>query len=128
MTATRLRSEDELNKAIEKLDLLLVRAGSLTSDEQAALDYLTHQIREHEAQNIGMPKASNVDVLKLLLDSHDISMRELSSRTGVQDSAILGFLNGAGLLASEDGIKIARHFNLRSDFFCNVEATVVHRE
>jgi antitoxin component HigA of HigAB toxin-antitoxin module len=128
MTAAKLRSEDDLNEAIEKLDLLLVRTGSLTSEEQAALDCLTDQIREYEAQNIEMPRVSNVDVLKFLLESHNISTKELSSRTGVQDSAILDFLNGGGVLIPEDGIKIARQFNLRSDFFSSVEATAVHGE
>ncbi len=128
MTAAKLRSEDDLNEAIQKLDLLLVRTGSLTSEEKAAIDCLTHQIREYEAQNIEIPRVSNVDVLKFLLDSHNINTKELGSKTGVQDSAILDFLNGGGALVPEDGIKIARHFNLRSDFFGNVEATAVHGE
>jgi HTH-type transcriptional regulator/antitoxin HigA len=73
-----LRSEQEYDLAVERLNRLLDEVGT---DEQhplyTLLDTLGTLIRAYEEEHYPMPECSGVDVLRFLMEEHDLTQSDL---------------------------------------------------
>jgi HTH-type transcriptional regulator / antitoxin HigA len=73
-----LRNEQEYDRAVERLNRLLDEVGT---DEQhplyTLLDTLGTLIHAYEEEHHPIPECSGVDVLRFLMDEHDLTQSDL---------------------------------------------------
>lgn len=88
-----IRSDQELETATalaERLDF----SEALHDDEREYLDVLLTLIEQYEHEHYPIPDASDVDVLKMLIDSNSYSQNDVAAGTGIAVSTISEILHG----------------------------------
>ncbi len=113
----KIRSKEDLDLAIKKLDALVARAQSLSSKEQVLLRKLTERVRDYEETHCPIPEVSNAAILNHLLQTNAMTPKQLAEATGVSSSIIAALLRGDAKMSPNHASKIARRFRLRSGVF-----------
>lgn len=116
-TARRIDSEAALDRAIARVDSLLDKKQSLSKSETRELDELGEAVREYEEMNLRVPSPSQANVLRFLMDAHNLAVPALSRVTGVPQATLDAVLTGRGQLHGKDAQKVASHFRLRATVF-----------
>src|SRR6266851_201037 len=98
-TKAGIQSEAGLDQAIELLDFLLSRKGTLSVSEKKAIEYLSDLIKEYEDRQHSIPDVDPGNVLNYLLESHDMSAEALARLTHVPAFVIRGVLSGTTQLS-----------------------------
>jgi HTH-type transcriptional regulator/antitoxin HigA len=111
-----IRSDAELDQAVEMVDALLDR-GDLSPAEEDYLDVLGDLIERYEAEAHPMPAVSDAAILRHLIEAKGSSQREVSKATGIADSTISEVLKGKRPLNRGHIGKLARYFNVSPDAF-----------
>lgn len=88
-----LRSDVELDQAIEVVNGLIDR-GKLSPDEDDDLDVLGDLIRRYETEHHPMPAVSDSDMLRFLVESHEVALSRVAKETRVAVFTISEILVG----------------------------------
>lgn len=107
-----LRSDAELDEAIQVLDRLLSRKKPLDEQEQGYLDSLSHEIRHYEDANLPMPVVSGAALLRHLIDARDATLSDVALGSGIAVSTISSVLNGKRQLNRNHIEKLAHYFGV----------------
>jgi HTH-type transcriptional regulator / antitoxin HigA len=107
---TQIRDDKQLAEAQSVIDRLLEQ--HLDKGEQAYLDVLTDLIEDFEEKHVPIPDASEADVLRELMRSHDLSQPKLAKAVGIAQSTISAILTGNRALTKAHLVKLARFFNI----------------
>src|SRR5271165_3271185 len=83
-----IRFELEYGQAIAMLDRLSDLGNNRTSDETEYLLSLTVFVKKYEDEHHVMPPVSGVDMLRYLLETHNVTQSSLASATGLAVSTI----------------------------------------
>lgn len=114
-----LRSDEELDEAIEVLDNLLVRKKPLDPQEQGYVDSLSNEIRRYEEANIPMPAVTSAGLLRHLIDSRNATLSEVTMKAGIAVSTISSVLSGKRQLNLRHIEKLANYFGVAPKVFLN---------
>ena len=113
-----IRNVPELRKAHAVLDQLLVHEP-LDDGEEAYLNALSDLIEHFEEHHVKLPKASDSDVLRHLMESHRLSQTELSNALQISKSIVSELLNGKRQLSRSHIDAVANYFHISRDCFAN---------
>jgi HTH-type transcriptional regulator/antitoxin HigA len=105
-----LRNDSDLGAAQAVLDALL--RAVLDAGGRDYFDALTDLIETYEREAHPMPDAPESDVLRLLMESNNLSQSQLAEKVGIAQSTISAVLNGTRGLTRLHIVKLARFFNV----------------
>ncbi len=112
-----IRSESEYRQAIAMLDGLSDLGNDRTVDETEYLLSLTVFVKKYEDEHHLMPPVSGVDMLRYLLETHNVTQSALASATGLAVSTISEILAGKRKLGLKHIAKLARFFGVKQAVF-----------
>jgi HTH-type transcriptional regulator/antitoxin HigA len=110
-----IRDDAHLEEALAMIDRLL--GMDLDGEAQGYLDVLTDLVEAYEDEHVSMPRASEADVLRLLMQSNKISQSKLSKQLGIAQSTISNVLRGVRSLTKDQVVLLARYFNVGPGVF-----------
>jgi HTH-type transcriptional regulator/antitoxin HigA len=94
----------------------------LNEDQEDYLDLVSDLVDEYDRATRRQPKeASPIDVLKLLLEQHKVSARELSRILGKDESLGSLILTGRRSITVEHSKMLGEHFNVKPSVFLGLE-------
>ena len=106
-----IRSDDELDRAIEMVDELIDR-DELGGDERDYLDVLGDLIEHYETEAHPMPPATDAEVLAHLIEAKGVSQAEVARETGIAESTVSEVLAGKRSLSRSHIGRLARYFHV----------------
>jgi HTH-type transcriptional regulator/antitoxin HigA len=115
---THIRDDDHLDAAQEMIDRLLEE--NLDEGGQAYLDVLTDLVETYEDEHHPIPDASEADVLRALMRSHDLSQGKLGEAVHISQSTLSAVLNGTRSLTKGQVIRLAKFFHVSPAAFLPV--------
>ena len=107
---TQIRDDLHLTEAQTVIDRMLEK--HLDHGEQAYLDVLTDLVEDYEEKHVLIPDASETDVLRELMRSHELSQPKLAKAVGIAQSTISAVLTGNRTLTKAQIVKLAKFFNV----------------
>ena len=110
-----IHSEEQLvqyTDALEKLTSLEHPSPS----EAEAIDLLTLLITSYEEEHYPIPKASAVEVVRFLLDQHNLKQRDLAGIFGGEPQVSM-FLSGQRRLTIQQIQGLSERFHVSADVF-----------
>src|SRR5579884_2295115 len=107
---TRIQDDQHLDEALQVIDRLL--PSQRDDGAQQYLDVLTDLVEAYEEEHIEVPDASEADVLRALMQSHQLSQARLAKQTGIAQSTISAVLNGDRSLTKAQVSRLARLFGV----------------
>ncbi len=111
-----IRSDDELDEAIEVVDSLLSR-GALAPEEEDYLEVLSDLVQRYESEAHPLAPVSDAEMLRHLIEAKGVSQSRVSRETGIADSTISEVLRGKRSLNRSHIGKLARYFKVSADVF-----------
>lgn len=111
-----LRSERDLDRAVEMIDALLARRR-LDAGERDYLDVLSDLVESYEEHHHPIEPASDAEMLAFLLDIKQLRQNDLASATGIASSTISEVLAGKRHLTRQHIEKLAAHFRVDPGVF-----------
>jgi HTH-type transcriptional regulator/antitoxin HigA len=106
----RIRDDAHLEGALAVVDDLLRR--DLDAGAQEYLDALTQLIEVYEAQAVPIPDARPADLLRLLMQSNDVTQAQLAKAINIAQSTVSAILNGEREPTRSHIAKLAHHFGV----------------
>jgi HTH-type transcriptional regulator / antitoxin HigA len=106
-----IRSDDELDRAIEMVDELIDRID-LGVDERDYLDVLSDLIERYEAESHPILAAPDAVVLAHLIEAKGVSQADVAREAGIAESTISEVLGGKRNLNRTQIGRLARYFNV----------------
>ncbi len=88
-----IRSDAELDQAVATINSLIDR-DQLEPGEQDYLDVLADQVERYENEQHPLPAVSEADMLRHLIEAHDVTQLKLATETGIAESTISQILSG----------------------------------
>jgi HTH-type transcriptional regulator/antitoxin HigA len=111
-----IRSESELDRAIEVIDSLIARED-LDSGQEDYLDVLGDLVHKYEAEHDPMVAVSDADMVRFLLESNEMAQTELAQRSGIAESSISEILAGKRKLSRRHIAALSRVFRVSPAVF-----------
>ncbi|MDZ4851496.1 MAG: hypothetical protein SGI77_19575 [Pirellulaceae bacterium] len=111
-----IKGDSELGRAQLILDELF-EYEPLNEGEEAYLDALSDLIEHYEEHNVHLPVASDADVLRHLMESHDLNQREFAERIDVPKSVVCDVLKGRRKFTRHQLDNVAKFFSISKDIF-----------
>ena len=112
-----IRSHEELDAAITRLNELLARSKSLTEEEYDYLECLSHEIEYYEEENIPMRRVGPPESIRRLIETRELTASEVARGAGIAVSTLSAILNGKRKLNLDHIARLARYFRLEQAFF-----------
>jgi len=112
-----IRSESEYGQAIAILDCLSHLENDRTADVTEYLLSLAVFVQKYEDEHHPMPPVLGVDMLRYLLETHNVTQSRLASATGLAVSTISEILAGKRKLALKHIPVLARFFGVQQGVF-----------
>lgn len=113
---TSVRSEKDYAQARATIETLLDEIGDNEDHPLAdVLDYLADQVAAYEDDHSPIPDAEPKEVLRFLMDQHDLKQEDLSDCA--PQSRVSDILNGRRGISKDIAKKLARRFNVSADLF-----------
>jgi HTH-type transcriptional regulator / antitoxin HigA len=112
----RIHSDAELDEAIAIIDELVTR-DDLAPGENDYLDVLSDLVYKYETDEHPIPPASDAEVLRYLMDSHNLNQVQLAAATGIPVSSISEVLSGKRGLSRHNIGVLSRHFHVSPAVF-----------
>jgi HTH-type transcriptional regulator / antitoxin HigA len=106
-----LRSDEELDRAIEVIDSLIGRGG-LDQGEQDYLDVLSNVVEQYETEEHPMRPVTDAEMLRHLIAARGITQKQLASDVGIAMSTISQVLHGRRTLNRDHIGALARYFSV----------------
>ena len=111
-----IRSDEELDQAVEIIDSLLSQK-TLVADEEDYLDVLSDLVRRYESEAHPMAPVSDAELLRHLTEAKGVSQTDVSQATGIAVSTICEVLAGKRALNRNHIGKLARYFQVSPEIF-----------
>jgi HTH-type transcriptional regulator / antitoxin HigA len=111
-----VRSESELDRAIEVIDSLVIR-DHLDSGQEDYLDVLGDLVHKYEADHEPIAAVSDADMVRFLLESSEMAQAELAKQSGVAESTISEILAGKRKLSRRHIAGLSRVFHVSPAVF-----------
>ncbi len=112
-----IRSESDYGQAITMLDRLSDLGNDRTADETEYLLSLTVFVKKYEDEHDPMPPVSGVDMLRHLLETHNVTQSTLASATGLAVSTISEILAGKRKFGLKHIAALAGFFGVQQAVF-----------
>jgi HTH-type transcriptional regulator/antitoxin HigA len=112
-----IRSESEHGQAITMLDHLSDLGNDRTSDETEYLLSLSVFVKKYEDEHHLMPPVSGVDMLRYLLETHNVTQSAVALATGLAVSTVSEILAGKRKLGLKHIAELARFFGVKQAVF-----------
>ncbi len=113
---TSVRTKADYARAMATINSLLEEVGEDEAHPLAeVLDYLADQVKEYEHKHSPLPEAEPREVLRLLMDQHELKQDDL--KDCAPQSRISDILNGKRSISKELAKKFARRFRVHADVF-----------
>lgn len=117
---TSIHDDMHLDRAIAKINTLIDQA-ELSSGDELYLNALSDLVALYESEHIKLPRASGVDVLRHLMEAHDMNQHDLVPILG-NKSTVSEVLSGKRRLALTHIKKLSQHFGVPADVFIDRDA------
>jgi HTH-type transcriptional regulator/antitoxin HigA len=101
----------------EVADAMALWQDDFSRDQADYFDLLCTLIEDYDAENVKWPKVKGVDVLKHLLDEHDLAAADLSRIIGGSRNLGAMILRGDRNLTLAHIRKLAAHFKISPEVF-----------
>lgn len=111
-----LRTVVDLDRAIAMVDALSDRPH-LEPEEKDYLLVLAHLIERYETDHFPTPRVSGAEMLRHLIESHDITQAKLAAGSGVAEPTISEILAGRRALNIRHVEAFARYFSVSPAVF-----------
>lgn len=111
-----IRSDDELNLAVEVINGLLDRP-TLDPDEEAYLDVLSDLVERYESEAHPMPPLPDSAMLRHLIEAKEVSQAEVAREAGIPESTVSEVLAGKRSLSRPNIGRLARYFRIDPGVF-----------
>ena len=95
-----IRTEEEYDHAIDTLNDLSDRGKDRAPDEMEYLLALAVFVEKYEDEHYPIPPASGAEMLEYLIESREMTQRDVAAGTGLSDSTISEILRSTHRLAS----------------------------
>jgi HTH-type transcriptional regulator / antitoxin HigA len=105
-----IKDDNHLKGAHQMIDRLMQE--DLDASGEDYLDVLVDLVEAYEEQHFPIADASDVDVLRELMRSNDLSQNDLAKRVRIAQSTISDVLNGNRKLTKGQVIKLAEFFHV----------------
>lgn len=113
---TSVHNEEDYARARATIDMLLNEVGDDEDHPLAdVLDYLADQVKTYEDEQFSIPTAEPHDVLRFLMEQHDLKQEDLSECA--PQSRISEILAGKRTISKEHAKRFARRFHVHADLF-----------
>ena len=112
-----IRSDEDLNEAIAKLDELMSRPVPLEPQEQDYFDSLSHEIERYEAEAIAIPRVSGSTMLRYLIEQRGVTLSRVAKATGIVVSTLSAILAGKRQLNLDHIRALAPYFGVEAEVF-----------
>jgi HTH-type transcriptional regulator / antitoxin HigA len=114
-----IRTDAEHHDAVVMLDALIDR-GELAPEEEDYMDVLGELVRAYEDEHHPLPAASDMDMLRHLIESRGVTQADVSAATGVAESTLSSILSGRRGLNRNHIASLARYFKVSPAVFISV--------
>lgn len=112
-----IRSDEDLDRAIEVLDSLLARKEPPDAQERDYLETLIVLIGLYEDEHVPMPEVSGAEMLHYLLGEHDKTISQVAKDTGIAVSTLSAVLRGKRELNRGHIERLAPYFGVEPGVF-----------
>ena len=112
-----IRSESEYGQAIAMLDHLSDLGNDRTSDETEYLLSLALFVKKYEDEHHVMAPVSGPDMLRYLLETHNVTQSAVALGTGIAISTISEILAGKRQLSVKHVLGLAQFFGVKPAVF-----------
>ncbi|SJM90137.1 Transcriptional regulator, XRE family [Crenothrix polyspora] len=113
---TQIRTEEDYSQVRATIDSLLDVMGDNENHPLAdVLDYLANQVKAYEDEYYPIPVAEPKEVLRFLMDQHDIKQDNLEDCA--PQGRISDILNGKRAISKEIAKRLANRFHVHADVF-----------
>ena len=111
-------NEGTYKKLIELQDHLIDKVGENENHKLTSLlDYLGFLIEEYERNNVTMEEASSIDVIKYLMEEHNLKQSDLPE---IRSQGVVSeILSGKRELNKNQITKLSKRFNVSPEVFLN---------
>lgn len=116
---TSIHDDMHLDRAIAKLNTLIDQV-ELSSGDELYLNALSDLVALYESKHIELPRASGIDVLRHLMEAHNMNQHDLVPIFG-NKSTVSEVLSGKRQLALAHIKKLSQHFGVPADVFMDRE-------
>lgn len=110
-----IHTDEELEQYTEALFALTAK-NETTSEEDDAIELLTLLIERYEEANYPMPKGDPIEVLRYLMESNQLSQRDLIPEFGVE-STVSSVLSGKRQLNRDHIARLSDRFHVSPAVF-----------
>jgi HTH-type transcriptional regulator/antitoxin HigA len=114
---SHIRSEADLDRAIEEVHSLILRGDAISSSESKRMKSLTALIRDYESVHHPIPEPSQASMLRHLIDAANVTLKQLASATEIPQSTLTAILAGRRVLNRKQGEVLAQHFHVDPSVF-----------
>jgi len=111
-----IRTEEENEKYAEILYELDRRSKTLTSAEKELAQLLTLLIEDFEEKQYELPRAEPLEVLRFLMDQHDLKQKDLADVFGTP-SIVSEVLSGKRELNKDHIKRLSERFHVSPELF-----------
>lgn len=112
-----INSDEELEAALAVAKDLMER--ELDDGEAEYLDLLADVIQRYEKARFPMARASESDLLRVLLDASGLTQTQLAEKVGIAQPTLSAILGGTRALTKEHIVALANHFGVSPAVFLN---------
>jgi HTH-type transcriptional regulator/antitoxin HigA len=113
---TSVRTKKDYARARQMIEVLLDEVGDNENHPLAeVLDYLAEKVRAYEEEHFPIPEAEPREVLRFLMDQHDLKQGDLADCA--PQSRISEILSGKRVISKALAKDLARHFHVHADVF-----------
>lgn len=111
-----LRSDEDLDQAVQMVDLLLSRRD-LAPEEEDYLDVLGDLVERYETEAHPIAPVADAELIRHLIEAKGVSQTDVADATGVANSTISEVIGGKRALNRNHIGKLARYFNVSPNVF-----------
>jgi HTH-type transcriptional regulator/antitoxin HigA len=111
-----IRSERELDRAIQMIDSLLDRRD-LAPAEEDYLDVLGDLVERYEEETQPLAAVADAEMLRFLMQARGVSQSQMARETGIAVSSVCEILSGKRQLNRRQIGKLARYFHVEPGVF-----------
>jgi HTH-type transcriptional regulator/antitoxin HigA len=112
-----IRDKVDYDNVAEITDSMVLWHEDFTPDQRDYFDLLCTLIEDYDAENVKWPKVTGVDMLKHLLDEHDLAAADLSRILGGSRNLGAMILRGERNLTLAHIRKLAAYFKVSAELF-----------
>jgi HTH-type transcriptional regulator/antitoxin HigA len=115
-----ITSDKELDAALAVAKDLMTRDLDVGGEEY--LDLLVDVIQRYEKAHFPMPRSSDADKLRVLLDASGLTQSQLAEKVGIAQPTLSAILNGTRALTKEHIVALASFFGISPAAFLETDA------